>query len=434
MKRVMRYILIEATRIAAGAVSFSMRSTRQALRYTLVVAAAVVHSLFITAARIASFFSSKNVSRAFRRTLAVAATAAHLLYVAIVAMAGFLYKIARRALRRTLIVAYILAGLLAMAGRGIKKVLSILVRGINWFLSLRGIKRALSLALIVAIVVIGFLSVRGAMPFMAIYGTSMEPVFHSGDLILIEDMPSDEIEVGDVIVFTIPPMVREVYNYPPVVAHRVIQVEASEMGTTFRTKGDNTGEDPFTVRTEDLKGQVSGQIPYLGFPLLFLQSDYGLVFVIIALSLLTLYLYSDELNWGRQKMQKGVFAPVIEETQRTSRMLERRIGTTEKGMASTEQALNKFAAAIELYAEHLKSHTGAIQGLSEASQELKKGAAEQNKVLARLLENIEQKEPEREKAEPEEKETEPRIKGPFPPGCVRSRRQSAEDEDALQAG
>jgi len=224
-------------------------------------------------------------------------------------------------------------------------------------------------------------------------------------------------------------MVREAYNYPVVVAHRVVRVDATERGVTFRTQGDNAGgEDPFMVRTEDLKGQVSNRISYLGFPLLFMQSDYGLIFTIIGLCLLALYLYAGELSRGRQTVQRGLFAPVIEETQRSSQILERRIETTEKGMAGTQQALNNFASAIEVYAQHLQSHTSAIQGLSEASQELKKGAAEQNKVLIHMMEAMEQRVPQKEEVEPEVEE----IK--FPPGCVRSRRQPTEEEEIFRAG
>jgi len=229
-------------------------------------------------------------------------------------------------------------------------------------------KRAPGLILIIAAVVAGFLSVRGAMPFMAIFGASMEPEFKPGDLILIEGVSPSEIKEGDVIVYTVPPMVREAYNYPVVVAHRVVRMYTTEIGTTFRTKGDNVaGEDPFAVREEDLRGQVSQSIPYLGFPLLFMQSDYGLIFTIIALSLLALYLYADELSRGRQTVQRGLFAPIIEESRRTGRVLAQRIEDTEKGMAGTQQALEKFASAIEVYAQHLQSHTSAIQGLSEAS-------------------------------------------------------------------
>jgi len=298
-------------------------------------------------------------------------------------------------------------------------------------------KRALALSLIIAAVVVGFFSIRGAMPFMAIYGTSMEPEFKPGDLILIEELSPSEVKVGDVIVYTVPPMVRDAYNYPVVVAHRVVKVFTSERGTTFRTQGDNAGgEDPFMVRPEDLKGQVSGRIPKLGFPLLFMQSDFGLIFIIIALCLLALYLYANELSRGRQTVQKGIFAPVIEESQRSSRVLERRIGTTEQGMVGTQQALEKFASAIAAYAQHLESHTSAIQGLSEASHELKRGAAEQNKVLIRLVETMEQGVPKKEEVISKEvEEAAPEAeKIKFPPGCVRSRREHIEEEKIFRAG
>ena len=289
-------------------------------------------------------------------------------------------------------------------------------------------KRALGLIIIIAACVVGFLSIRGAMPFMPVFGNSMQPELKTGGLLLIEEVSPSEVNEGDIIVFSIPAAVREHYNYPPILAHRVIRVINTEFGLLFRTKGDNTGEDPFTVRPEDLRGTVSQQIPYLGFPLLFMQSDQGLVFIIIGLCLLALYLYAGELSRGRQTVQKGIFAPVIEESQRSSRILERRIETTEKGMTGTQQALNNFAGAIAEYAEHLKSHTSAIQGLSEASQELRKGAAEQNKVLIHLMETMEQRTPKAEEVKPEVE------KVGFPPGCVRSRRQLTEEEKILRAG
>jgi len=261
---------------------------------------------------------------------------------------------------------------------------------------LNKIKKPLVLTLIIGAAIAGFLSLKGTMPFMAILGTSMEPELHAGNLILIEDLPPSEVEVGDVIVFTVPPVIQDAYGYPPIVAHRVIKVN-TEVGISFRTKGDNTGEDPFTTRAQSLKGTVSKQIPYAGFPLLFAQSRQGLIFIITALSLLVLYLYSDELGRGRQTVHRGVFAPVIAANQQSSLAITRkiegtedRIGSAEKRMELTQQALEKFAGAIELYAEHLKSHTSAIQGLSEASHELKKGAAEQNRVLSYLLQAAEQ--------------------------------------------
>jgi len=308
----------------------------------------------------------------------------------------------------------------------IKIILSAIGNGIKGI----PMKRGMALIVIIAACMVGFLSIRGVMPFMAIFGVSMEPELHAGNLILIDEVSPSDVEVGDIIVFSIPSAVREYYNYPPVIAHRVIEVRSSERGVTFRTKGDNTGEDPFTVRPQDLLGQVSEQIPYLGFPLLFFQSQQGLIFISIALGLLALYLYADELSRGRQWVHKGIFAPVIEENQRGSQVMEQRIESTEKGMEHTQQALNSFASAMAEYAQHLQSHTKAVQGLSEASQELKKGAAEQNKVLIRLLETMEETGP-----KPKIEEITPEVKvTKWPPGCVRSRQKDTKEEDILKAG
>ncbi|MFC2011803.1 signal peptidase I [Chloroflexota bacterium] len=319
--------------------------------------------------------------------------------------------------------------------RGIKTLSTTIVTSVRRFLSIRWINRALVMIIITAACVVGFLSVRGALPFLPVFGNSMEPELQAGNLILLEETSPYDVEVGDIIAFSIPEMVRDYYNYPPVIAHRVVAVYDPEGAIKFRTKGDNTGEDPFTVRPEDLMGKVTKQIPYIGFPLLFFQSQQGLIFVITFLSLLALYLYADEINNGRRWVQRGVFSPVIRESRRSSRVLEKRIETSEKTMAGTQEALTSFASAIAEYAEHLKSHTNAIQGLSDASQELKKGAVEQNRVLAHFMEVIDQKDSEVkaktvevEEVKAEQEEAKPEIATHYPPGCFKNRRQNAEDE------
>jgi signal peptidase I len=253
-------------------------------------------------------------------------------------------------------------------------------------------KRALGLILITVACIVGFLSIRGTMPFIPIFGSSMEPTLQSGNLLTIEPMDARDVEMGDIIVYNVPKMVREYYGYPPIVAHRVIEIKTMP-SLGFRTAGDNTGEDPFTVRPQDLRGTVGNQIPLLGLPLLFLQSQQGIIFVIIALGLLAFYLYGGELTQGSRILHRGIFAPVINEEKRANRALSHQIASTEQRMNSTEQALEKFAAAIELYAQHLNSHTGAIQGLSGASQELRISSAEQNRVLMHLMETMGQPRP-----------------------------------------
>lgn len=298
----------------------------------------------------------------------------------------------------------------------------------------RNVQRALTLVAVSTLAVVGFMAVRGTMPFMPVFGTSMEPELHAGSMIFIESKEASEIKEGDVIVYTVTSAIRDYYNYPPVVAHRVIEVRDTEYGISFRTKGDNSGEDPFTIRPQDLRGTVSKQIPYLGLPLLFLQSQQGLTFVVISLLLFAFYLYAIDIGRGGQKIHRGIFAPVIDESQRASELLAQRVENTEKGMEYTQQALNSFAAAIAEYAEHLKSHTGAIQGLSEASQELKRGAVEQNRVLSRIAEVMEQGMPTKKAEIPETKTETPEVSKPgYPPGCFRSRQSSTDESKVVKA-
>lgn len=248
-------------------------------------------------------------------------------------------------------------------------------------------KRAIGLGLLIIACILGFLTIKGTLPFMPILGKSMEPTLKSGSLLTIEPVNPGDVRVGDIIIYNVPEMVREYYNYPPVVSHRVIEVKTvPSLG--FRTKGDNTGEDPFTVRPIDIRGTVGSQIPYLGLPLLFFQSQQGIIFVVVALVLLTVFLYGGELLRGGTLVHRGIFAPVINEEKRANRMLTRKMEVTEKKIDTTEQALEKFSTAIAEYAQHLASHTSAVQSLAEASHELKKGAAEQNLVLMSLMQKM----------------------------------------------
>ncbi len=235
----------------------------------------------------------------------------------------------------------------------------------------------------IVLVVGGSFVLKGMLPIMPVFGTSMEPTLKAGNIITIDEVLPRDVKVGDIIAFDVPDAVREYYNYPPVVAHRVLEVNDNSGFLTFRTGGDNTGEEPFAVRGQDIRGRVGEQIPYVGFPLLFLQSQQGMVFMIVAIAALGLYLYRGEITHRKKRVQEGVFAPVMEQNERTAHALEQKVEGTQK-------ALEQFASAMEEYAVHLKSHTSAVRGLSEASHELKDGAVEQNKVLSRLTEIMEQ--------------------------------------------
>ncbi|MBI2626475.1 MAG: signal peptidase I, partial [Candidatus Nealsonbacteria bacterium] len=172
-------------------------------------------------------------------------------------------------------------------------------------------------------------------PFFGITGKSMEPTFNTGDLIFIKSISALEVKEGDIIVFEVPSLVREHYNYPQIVAHRVIATHQRDGEIVFQTKGDNTGNDPFIVRPSDLEGAVSQKIPVLGFLFLFLQSEQGLISIAVIIFLIGISGYSLEIKQLRKKAQKEIFSPILEEQQEQTK------------------ALNHFASAMAEYAKHL---------------------------------------------------------------------------------
>lgn len=96
-------------------------------------------------------------------------------------------------------------------------------------------------------VVTGFLILKKAFFFSLVISQSMMPTLMEADLVLVESMTTENIEVGDIIVFTPPNRVSN-----PVV-HRVTSV--SEDGR-IKTKGDNSGPDDWTLTGENIEGKV----------------------------------------------------------------------------------------------------------------------------------------------------------------------------------
>lgn len=236
-------------------------------------------------------------------------------------------------------------------------------------------KRAIILIALVVMTFFGVRYVETSAPIMPIVGTSMEPMLKLGDLIVIGSVDPPQVKEGDVIVFNVPGLIREKYNYPAVVAHRVIKVINDSGSISFRTKGDNTGEDPFTVLSSDLRGQVVKQISHGGYLPLFLQSKQGMYFMVIVLILLAIYFYGGDIQQKWQKTRRSFLAPVFEENQKI-------VQRQNEVMEMSAKSLQQFSDAMSEYAKHLASHTAAIQGLASASQELRDAAREQNKMFA----------------------------------------------------
>jgi signal peptidase I len=95
-------------------------------------------------------------------------------------------------------------------------------------------------------VVVGSLILKKAFFFGLVVSQSMAPTLMAADLVLIESLTTENIRVGDIIMFDAPDRLGQ-----PVI-HRVISVD----GGNIRTRGDNAGIDAWTLTQENIEGKV----------------------------------------------------------------------------------------------------------------------------------------------------------------------------------
>ncbi len=98
----------------------------------------------------------------------------------------------------------------------------------------------------------GLLGVQPAV----VTGVSMEPTLHTGDLVIVRPVDTDDLKLGDIVRFAV--------GSTPVM-HRITEIQETTNGRVFVTQGDNnnTPDDPL------LEGQIEGEIiltiPKLGW-------------------------------------------------------------------------------------------------------------------------------------------------------------------------
>lgn len=103
---------------------------------------------------------------------------------------------------------------------------------------------------------------------------SMEPAIGAGDVVIVNSVPPDAVEDGDIITYE-----RRTNS---IVTHRVVDVQESNQGMEFRTKGDaNENADPGTVDESQVLGKVMFSIPLLGYVVSFASTKQGLLLLVI---------------------------------------------------------------------------------------------------------------------------------------------------------
>jgi signal peptidase len=130
-------------------------------------------------------------------------------------------------------------------------------------------------AVVVAIVAAVVLpKILGYQTFV-VYGSSMEPAIPVGALTFAAPVATEDLEVGDIIVFQSPGNgVR--------LTHRIIEIREEGGSRLFRTKGDaSPGDDPLEVDLGGRTQKVDYHVSYLGYVVNFAKSPLGILLFII---------------------------------------------------------------------------------------------------------------------------------------------------------
>jgi signal peptidase I len=179
------------------------------------------------------------------------------------------------------------------------------------------ISRRMLLLFLIAVPLVMMLSLplfahTSTYPVATVEGNSMYPALHNGDLIYYA-APRGPVKNGTIIVFiqgesgvnSIDTLLK------PIVIHRIVGFGYNPDGSLYyQTKGDNNAEaDPFVTPASSILGVETLDVPYLGLPLQFLKSAYGMLTVV---AVMCLYYFSgvDTRVWMEDERRRllDVFA------------------------------------------------------------------------------------------------------------------------------
>lgn len=175
---------------------------------------------------------------------------------------------------------------MSVGSRGKKKAVrksgrrALLVKAVNWFLMLM-------LAAVIFISMGIYIAPYFDWNLNVINGGSMEPAIEMGSLTVVKPVDSDDIRVGDIILFRAS-SASEIYT-----THRVYEITNDEGSLSFRTKGDaNEDPDSDLIKAENIIGRVWITVPYAGHFMEFIRKPigFGIVFGIPATLLVMLEL------------------------------------------------------------------------------------------------------------------------------------------------
>jgi signal peptidase len=108
---------------------------------------------------------------------------------------------------------------------------------------------------------------------------SMHPILDRGSIVYSKPVPTEDLEVGDVITY-LPPAQSGVDH---LVTHRIASISTSDSGQrVYRTKGDaNPGMDPWVFELDTMhQNTMRFDVPVLGYALIWLSDPHIRIYVI----------------------------------------------------------------------------------------------------------------------------------------------------------
>lgn len=126
----------------------------------------------------------------------------------------------------------------------------------------------------------------GSLQMYIVLSESMEPKIFVNDAIIINtSVTSDDLAVGDVITF-------RAFESDVIITHRIIDIERTEQGYEYRTKGDNNPSmDTFTTPEDRVIGRYVMKLPQLAAILAFtVERPYLIALIVVSVILVQLLL------------------------------------------------------------------------------------------------------------------------------------------------
>ena len=155
------------------------------------------------------------------------------------------------------------------------------------FRVVKGLTRALAYALLVISLSLAMLVIVQWIftPFQTVLSDSMAPKYRTGDAVMLKDIDTYGVEVGDVIVF------RDPTEKSKFVIHRVTGIDASGPSPMFLTKGDcNPAADDWKIAIGEVVGGVMVNLRGFGRFIEYASSSHGYVSLVIVPGLVALAL------------------------------------------------------------------------------------------------------------------------------------------------